>query len=212
MFRRFVACATLMSLIVGMGTSALDGTIWNEAIDGDLSNSGLAPTAVRPLTIGSNDIFGTTGRGSSGVVDLDYFVINVPTGFALGSLTVLPGTQSGGNFSFIGVEAGTQVTVPPNATSAAGLLGWWHYGPADINNDILPSMGIPADGSSGFAPPLGAGQYSFWIQELSTGSFAYGFDLGLVSTASVPEPGTLTLCFVGLATLIPVLRRRRRLA
>jgi hypothetical protein len=73
----------------------------------------------------------------------------------LGSITELPGTQVGGALSFIGMEAGPQVTVSPDATTAAGLLGWAHYGPADINTNILPAMGIPAEGSSGFTAPLG---------------------------------------------------------
>jgi PEP-CTERM motif len=159
------------------------------------------------LTLGSNQIFGATGSDTTGAVDRDYFVITVPTGFELSSITVLPGTVSGGSLSFIGVEAGPQVTVSPNAASAAGLLDWWHYSPADINTDILPSMGIPADGSSGVTPPLGPGQYSFWIQELSTGAFPYGFDLGL--TSSVPEPGSLALMVIGLVVGVPVLRRHR---
>jgi hypothetical protein len=211
MFWRFLVSSAFLSLPVVLGSSAFGGTIWNEWVDGDLSNSGLAPTVVRPLTSGSNDIFGTTGTSSNGTVDLDYFVVTVPTGFDLNSITVLPGTQSGGSVSFIGLEAGPQVTVPPNASSAAGLLGWWHYGPADINTNILPSMSIPAAGSSGFSQPLGAGQYSFWIQELSTGTFAYGFDLALVSTASVPEPGSFTTLLIGLPTLFPILRCCRRM-
>jgi hypothetical protein len=137
-------------------------------------------------------------------------VVTVPVGFAVGSLTELPGTEVGSNFSFIGVEAGPQVTVSPNATSAAGLLGWWHYGPADINTNILPLMGIPAAGSSGFTPPLGPGQYSFWVQELNPGTFPFRFAFGLVST--VPEPGTFTVSLIGLAMLVPVLLRRRRVA
>ena len=195
------------TLPVGLGSSAFGGTLWNSAIDGTPSNSGLDPTALGPMTLGSNNIFGTVGSSPTGVGEPNYFVVTVPTGFALSSITELPGTEVGGSASFIGVEAGPQVTVPPDATSAAGLLGWWHYGPSDINNNILPLMSIPDDGSSGFTAPLGPGQYSFWIQELSPGPFPYGFALGLVST--VPEPGTLTSSLIGLAMLIPVLRRRR---
>jgi PEP-CTERM motif len=46
------------------------------------------------------------------------------------------------------------------------------------------------------------------IQELSTGTFPYGFDRGIVATSSVPEPGTFALMVIGLAVGIPVLRRR----
>ena len=212
MFWRSLAYAVLMTLPVGLGSSTFGGTLWNSAVNGPPSTSGLAPTVLGPMTLGSNDIFGTVGTSATGVGEPNYFVVTVPTGFALSSITVLPGTEVGGSVSFIGLEAGPQVTVSPDATSAAGLLGWWHYGPSDINNNILPLMGIPADGSTGFTGPLGPGQYSLWIQELSTGPFPYGFDLGLVSTASVPEPGTLTTLMIGLAMLVPVLRRRRRVA
>jgi hypothetical protein len=211
-FWRFLVCSVLTTLPVGLGPSAFGGTLWNSAVDGPLSTSGLAPTALGPMTLGSNDVFGTTGSSTTGVVDLNDFVVTVPTGFALASITELPGTQVGGSASFIGVEAGPQVTVSPDATTAAGLLGWTLYTPAEINTNILPSMAIPADGSSGFTTPLGPGQYSFWIQEGDTGTFAYGFDLGLVSTTSVPEPGTLTTSLIGLAVLVPVLLRRRRVA
>ena len=211
MFWRFLVCSALMSLPGVLGSSAFGGTLWNSADNGPLSTSGLAPTALGPMTLGSNDVFATTGsNATTGVVQLNYFVVTVPVGFALGSITELPGTQVGGALSFIGMEAGPQVTVSPDATTAAGLLGWTHYGPADINTNILPAMGIPAEGSSGFTAPLGAGQYSFWIQELSTGAFPYGFDLGLEAASSVPEPGTLALLSVGIAMGFPLLVRRRR--
>jgi hypothetical protein len=213
MFWRSLVFSAVLSLPAGLGSSAFGGTLWNSTVNGPLSTSGLAPTALGPLTLGDNDVFATTGSSATGVVALNYFTVTVPVGFALDSLTVLPGTQVGGLTSFIGLEAGPQVTVSPDATTAAGLLGWWHYGPADINTNILPEMAISAEGSSGFTTPLGPGQYSFWIQELSTGTFPFGFGLGLVSASSVPEPGTLTTSLIGLAILSPVLlRRRRRLA
>jgi hypothetical protein len=77
---------------------------------------------------------------------------------------------------------------------------------ADINFDILPEMGIPVLGSTGFTPPLGPGTYSFWVQELSTGTFAYGFDLQLTP---LPEPTSLALLLLGIPA---VLYARRRFA
>jgi hypothetical protein len=207
MLRRPLALSSVVALALGLYSSAFGGVIYNEAVDGDLSNSGLAPTAVGPLTVGSNEVLGTTGSDTSGV-DRDYFTMTVPTGFALTSIIVLPGTTSGGGgLSFIGLQEGPQVTVATDASSAAGLLGWWHYSPGDINHDILPSMAIPADGSSGFTPPLGPGQYSFWIQELSAGVFPYGFDFEL---SSVPEPASFVTMLCGLAIVVPVILRRSR--
>jgi hypothetical protein len=194
----------LTCLLFAGGVSAVyPATVYNEAISGDLSNSGLNPTAIT-LGLGSNQVFGTTGRVTA--TDLDYFSITVAPGFQLNALTVLPGTTAGG-VSFIGLQAGSQVTLPTNASSAAGLLGWRHYGPADINTNILPAMAVPAQGSSGFSVPLPAGNYSFWIQDSSPGTFNYGFDL-IVS--QVPEPATCAAALAGLG-LISILRRRRLL-
>jgi len=178
-------------------------TIYNEATSGDLSNSGLSPTPVS-LALGSNQIFGTTGRGAT-AIDRDYFSLTVPSGLALTAIMVLPGTTSGGPVSFIGMQAGGQVTVSTGATDAVGLLGWWHYSPADINTNILPEMAIPAMGSSGFRVPLGAGNYAFCVQDFTAGSFNYGFDLAV---GAVPEPATNAMVIGGLG-IIAVLRRRR---
>jgi hypothetical protein len=206
MIGRFLTCSALITVAIGLQSSACGGVVYNEAVNGPFSSSGLSPTPVGPLSLGDNDIFGTTGSGTSGV-KRDYFTITVPAGTVLNSIIELPGTQVAGSFAFFGVQAGPQVTVSPTATSAAGLLGWRHYGPADINTNILPEMAIPAAGSSGFTPPLGPGQYSFWVQELGTGSFPFGFDLALAPAASVPEPSSWLL---GLFMLVPLACRLRR--
>ena len=194
--------ALLMNLAQG-------AVIYNETVSGDLSNSGLAPNVVT-VGLGSNQIFGTTGS-SAGTVDRDYFTFSVAPGLQLSAITILPGTTTGGalSTSFIGVQAGTQVTLATNASSAAGLLGWWHYGPADVNSNILPEMAIPANGSSGFSVPLGSGNYAFWVQELSASSFNYGFDF-TITPAAIPEPASYITMFSALGVLGLVLRRSRR--
>src|SRR5436305_3436274 len=96
-------------------------TIYTESVQGDFSNSGSTPTSLT-LELGSNQIFGTTGLGGSGL-DRDYFTITIAPNQALTGLMVLPGTTAGG-VSFIGLQAGPQVTLPTNASTAAGLLGW----------------------------------------------------------------------------------------
>jgi hypothetical protein len=183
--------------------SAQAAVIYNEASNGDLSNSGLSPT-VLTLAPGSNQILGTTGN--SGGTDRDYFTFAVPLGFQLTAITVLPGTAPLG-LAFIGLQAGTQVTLPTNAATADGLLGWWHYAGSDINTNILPEMAIPANLSSGFTPPLGAGNYAVWVQDFNTGASAYSFDF-VLAAATVPEPATL----LAVLPLIALLSARRRLS
>lgn len=209
MLLRRLYCLGSLGLLCGVLVSPAQATDYNEAVFGDLSNSGLNPTVLGTLAAGSNQVFGTIASGPNGV-DRDYFTVNVPTGYEFVSLIALPGTTVGDTASFLGLEAGTQVTVPANPSSAAGLLGWRHYTVADIGVNILPDMGTPAFGSTGFTAPLSAGDYAFWIQDADAAK--YGFDITL-RAQSVPESGSLVLlCGIGLSSgLLAFARRKRRL-
>jgi len=197
-----VAVAGLLSL----GAPTLQaGVAYDESIWGDLSNSGLAPTPVT-LQNGWNNILGTTGRGANGV-DRDYFTFTVPTGYVVSSFDELAGTQVGGAVSFIGLEWGPQLTLPTNASSAAGLLGWAHYSATSTDVDLLPLLQIPSLGSSGFDGPLGAGEYSVWIQDFNPGPINYGFSVQL---SGVPEPSTYGIFAASLLAVAVVTRKKLR--
>lgn len=185
-----------------MCASAYSDTIYNEAVSGDLSNNGLAPT-VLAFTPGSNQVLGTTGAGTAGI-DRDYFTITAPTGYEIGQIVELAGTQVGSNVSFIGLQAGPQLTLPTNPSSAAGLLGWAHYAPVSANTDIRPALSTPSNGSSGFSV-LPSGQYTFWIQDFNSGTFAYAFNIQLTPS---PEPGTYATS-LGTLVLLGLLARWR---
>ncbi|HEX3969122.1 MAG TPA: hypothetical protein VHW70_14240 [Edaphobacter sp.] len=187
------------------GMAAHGDTIYNESVSGDLSNSGLTPTALTVL-LGSNDVFGSTGKdATTGTIDRDYFTFTVPQGLYLTAITVLPGTETLGTLgdSFLGVESGSQVTVSTSATTAAGLLGWDHYGTDDIGVNILPLMGMGV-GATGFTGPLPAGTYSFWVQEASVGTVPYGLEF----TVATPEPATWTMLLTGMTALAGMTGRR----
>jgi len=192
------------------GVSASAATVYNETA-GDLSNDGLSPTALT-FTLGSNQVIGSTGRASATVgIDRDYFSFTVLAGQSLTAITLLPGTQVDGIFSFIGLQAGNQVTVSPAAVTAQGLLGWSHYSTADIGRNILGDMAIPANESTGFSVPLGPGTYSVWIQDFSVPTVPYGFDFTVAAaTAATPEPGTfLPVMMAGVAFVSFRFRRLR---
>lgn len=148
---------------------------------GDLSDDGLAPTAVK-LKTGPNVIVGKYGT-ANGVTDRDYFTVKIMDGQTLDSIILEPETVVGVNLSFIGVQAGKKVTVPPVGGSPADLLGYTHYGTADEGTDILPAMGT-GSGAIGFTPPLGAGTYSFWVQELAACKCQYRFTFNVGSPAT----------------------------
>ena len=198
-----------LALAAGMALATPAGAVvvHDEATDGDLSNDGLAPTPLS-FSLGGNEIFGTSGA-SGDSVDLDYFTFTVLPGQALTAIQVLEGTESLENLSFIAIQRGDQVTVAPDAETAVGLYGWWHYSPADIGSDILDDIGVPAAGSEGFTPPLGAGDYAIWIQEANQGTADYRFSFVLGEAGAVPEPEAWALLLGGLAILAA---RRRKLA
>jgi hypothetical protein len=185
------------------GMAAHGDTIYNESVSGDLSNNGSTPTLLT-ISLGSNDLFGTTGKTT--VVDRDYFTFTVPQGLELTAITVLPGTQTLGPLgdSFIGIESGPEVTVSTAAIDATGLLGWFHYDTGDIGVNILPLMGTSGLGSTGFTTPLPAGTYSFWVQEGNVGTVPYGLEF----TVATPEPASWTMLLTGMAALVGKTARR----
>jgi hypothetical protein len=205
-----VTAGFAFTLMLGLAGSAGAVIAWDEAVNGEFSHNGFTPTVVN-LIVGDNDMFGTYGRTvAGGPVNPDYFTFTVPAGEALTAITVLPGTTSAGplNDSFIGLEAGKQLTLPTTVTTAAGLLGWFHFGPEDIYANILPEMGVAMQGSSGFTPPLGPGDYAVWVQE--TGVCApnlctYGLEFTLV-----PEPASSAALLIGLGILGVVRKFGRR--
>jgi len=189
-------CFMMFGITAGLLSVAQAGIVYQESVSGDFSGNGLSPTSIS-VALGSNQVFGTTGRDANAVVDRDYLTFTVPVGALWSGLLVLPGTTTLGNLGFIGLQAGNQVTVATNAVNAAGLLGYRHYNAADINTDILAEIGTAGNSSTGFTPPLGAGTYSLWIQETGTGTSNYGFDILLTAA---PEPATYFTMLLALAT------------
>lgn len=187
---------SMSSLAVALAaiSPATAATVWNEAVNGDFSGSGINPTFVN-LAAGTNDILGASGDLGSGT-DLDYFRIIVPEGMQLTSLRVLTGTTPD-SLGFIGVQAGAQVT----GFGAATLLGWTHYSEVDAGSNILPRM-ANGSGAIGFSGTLGPGNYAFWLQDFDSGASPYAFQLTLV-----PEASPALMLLAGLAVL--TWRRRR---
>lgn len=178
-------------------------TVYDEGVSGDLSGSGASPTFVA-VAAGANVVKGSTGR-ENGVVDRDYLRITVPVGMQLSAITPLAGTSTvAGGLAFIGLEAGTQVTTPVTGP-ATTLLGWHHYAPADVGNNILPLIGAGA-GAIGFTGALGAGDYAVWIQETGVGTVPYLMEFTL---SAVPEPASGLLLLGGVAGLAWLRRRAR---
>jgi hypothetical protein len=172
--------------------------VWTEGTNGDLSNNQASPTALTFGT-GTNSIIGSVGTPDN----QDWITFTIPTGFQL-SQDVLKSYSSTDAQGFTGVQKGTSFV--GSTLTAGNYLGYSHYGtgaqngslPATnlVGTDLLPIMGNTtlAAGSQGFTPPLGAGSYTFLIQQTGSAATSYQFDF--VETA-VPEPGVVGIFAVG---------------
>jgi hypothetical protein len=195
----------IATLLLGLLTVGVAQASWIESSQGDLSNNRLDPSELL-LAPGSNLIAGGFGNG-----DLDYLNVIVPEGYVLSSLVTGLANHQGLSRSFIGVQAGDVMTVPPETGSAVGLLGWTHFGAAD-GVDLLPGMGEPKFGSIGFFGALGAGSYTFWINETQMEP-GLTFDLDFrVTAAPVPVPAAAWLFGSGMVLFGGMVRRRRHRA
>jgi hypothetical protein len=182
---------------LAMATSAHAATIYSESANGDISGNRLSPTS-RTLGLGSNDVFATSQGG-----DQEYLTLIVPSGMALRNLFLRSDVPSSfDQTAFISIASGSPFPFDPAfAGSASGSLGWAHFAPFNVGQDLFPTMRSSGLGSSGFGTQLPAGTYSIAIQQLGT-SVTYQLDF---TTVAVPEPAALVF---GLGVAVLALRRR----
>lgn len=181
-------------LALGVSAASAGAGAWDEAIDGDLSNDRFNPNPFN-LIPGSFLLSATTVAG-----DLDYISITLPAGATLDAI-IVRAYDTPGDIMFIGVVPGPVMTVDPAAPDPGQLLGWTYFGdPAvPVGEDLLLPMSF---GGQGFTPPLTAGTYSFWINQIN-GPTTFTLEF---MVSGIPTPGAAgAMAIAGLAAL----RRRR---
>lgn len=212
-----VAMTALCAMLAAAPAKAV---IYNEATSGDLSNDKGAPTALT-LTPGLNAVIGTVNGFGNGDPQ-DWVSFTIPTGFVMISYVNARYTSSDDQ-GFTGFAFGS--TFPSGTDSefvAGNYAGFAHFGIEATNPDgtpgvstvgvnLLPLMADStfAPGAAGFTPPLGAGTYTFLIQQGDDETTGYRFNM-FVRPVAVPEPGS-SLCLLAMGSL-GILALRRRLS
>ena len=201
------SAAFVMFVTVCLAAGGAIAADYNEAVNGDLSDNGLVPSTLI-LQAGTNRVSGNFGKSMvSNAQDLDYLSIVVPPGYALTRLTLL-GLNQGGANSFLGVQTGPQLTMPPTSREPTPLLGYMHIYTTMQGVNLLGPFGLL--GSAGGM--LNAGSYTFWINETdtSTSNWSYAFEFEVTpAAANVPAMPEWGLSLLALLLLIPVLQRRK---
>ena len=196
-FRTFAVASLVMAPIAGMAAADV---VYDEAIDGELSADPNAPTFIS-VGEGDNTVIAVTDQDGD---DRDIFTFNVADGYQLvGVILDIFNTNTGdpNNLGFIGFSAGDVLGTDPLAPDPTALLGYALVDEGDSGTDIFDVM-AQGGGAQGYDGPLGAGDYTFWLQETSPSAddWAVTFVIN-----QVPSPGALAL--LGMAGLAG--RRRR---
>lgn len=195
------AAGWLLMAVVLSASTGWATPIWNESLDGDLSSVAGAPTALS-IGLGSSTITGSVSAGGGDTRDFITFTIG--SGQQLAGLLLQQwedGTVGGpANTGFHAINLGATSFVPGPATIGS-FLGAAHIDFAPAGTDLLPGLGAGGLGALGFTAPLGAGTYSYVIQQ--TGGQLNRYALEFIVT---PEPSTAVLLALGLGGL--AMRRR----
>lgn len=185
----------LAIVVLNAAAGARAQVIYNEFVQGDISDNRFAPTAL-VLSEGSNILLGFMAGAQGPTVDLDYFSITIPAGLQLDQI-ILTEYFSQDPVAFLAIQPGPIFPNDPLTVEPGDLMGWTHLEVGQVGLDVLAIMGTQGQG---FTPPLPAGVYTFWAQQLGEPT---DYTLDFVVT---PAPGSAALLAAGG---VIVLRRRR---
>jgi hypothetical protein len=198
---RFVAI-TLATLLFAVSVARAQVLSYDEATQGDLSGNPAAPADFGTLAVSSHSLKASFVTG-----DYDLIKFTLAPGTHLDSIFL--NSYAGSTSSFSGIQSGSTWSAGLGYdVDPAPLLGWVLFGENTIADDydILDNLiyqYASADDAIGFTPPLGPGTYTFLFQE--TGPFAVNADF---TFNVVPEPSTLAIAAIGIATLLRYRIRR----
>ncbi len=176
--------------------STAAASVYNESIDGDLSGDRFNPTMIS-VDNGLNTVTMQVVDSALPGGDRDYFTFSIGAGQSIDSIVVTDSTNPAGGFDsvgFVGLAFDNVFDFDPDAFTGPGLQGFVLTDMAVVGAESIGAL-------SGGLTSLGAGDYSFWVQQT-------GEDLTEISLAInvVPSPSAMGLLAMG--GLVAVRRRR----
>ncbi len=183
--RRVAAVGFVVSLMGG----AAYGQLWDEGVDGDASGSPGSPSDAGVLVLGSNVLTGTVSN-SGGADPRDFITFVVPDGLQITQVMLVGFAPN--NTAWTHFDDGPS-SVIPNMSNAGTLLAGAHVeGPTPNGADLFANYQAGSPNllaGPGFDGPIGAGTYTFLMQQTSNVLQSYSFDFvtGVAPAACDPD-------------------------
>ena len=179
--------------------------VHDETADGELSDSGLAPTLVT-FGLGLNTIQGSLGGlgaggggGASNGNDADIFTFTLGAGQTVTSIST---TRSDSAQGFLGYANTSSI---PAVTDQASLGAAVTSGTLFGTETVSGAGGLGGNGLDPIPSTLEAGDHTFFLQETVT---PVDFSISFTVAQAVPEPSSAAL--LGGLAMCGFMRRRRR--
>ena len=158
--------------------STASASVYNESIDGDLSGDRFNPTLIS-VDNGLNTVTMQVVDSALPGGDRDYFTFSIGAGQSIDSIVVTDAFNPAGGFdstAFVGLAFDSIFDFDPDAFTGPGLEGFVLTDMSVVGTESIGAL-------TGGLTSLGAGDYSFWVQQT-------GPDLTEISLAInvVPSP------------------------
>lgn len=180
-------------VVCTISAAAHGQVLWSEIVSGDASDDPMAPSNAGAMVLGSNVFSGTISTDPAGGDQRDYITFVVPAGLSITQLTLL--TYSPDNIAWTHFDDGPTSVIPSPGTADSLLAGAHIPAGAPDGSDLF---GNYQTGSAnllagpGFSGPIGAGTYTFLVQQTSPLVQTYSLDFVVV-----PAPAFAPLAAIG---------------
>ena len=169
----------LVALLLNVNAHGQGTILWDESVNGPLSQDFSTPTSLSPVQAGTNSIIGKTEVvpvGNNWFGSPDFFTFSVPNNLVVSAL-------------FLSIDK-------PNVSAWIGDVSYANQlalAGSPVSGNLLAQWGLTS---------IGAGTYGMYMdnhdQQAVTSIASYRLDL---FTQAIPEPGTLSLALVGLGVV-----------